>query len=113
VTLIVTERAGREASDQAPAALNGDPPKLHRTTPRLYILDILPGSEIEAEMFSKREGGEKQGELWIKSASVQAEEPGFLQQAKRTLGADGFCAAGLGVVCASFLRREPGRTTWD
>ena len=33
-------------------------------------------------------------------ASVEATEPRFLQQAKRTFGSDGFCAAGPGVVRA-------------
>ena len=65
-------------------------------------------------MFSKREGEEKQGEFWIERARVsKPNEPGFLQQAERTFGGDGFCAAGLGVVCAGVLRREPGRATWD
>jgi hypothetical protein len=33
-------------------------------------------------------------------SSVEATEPGFLQQAERTFESDGFCAAGLGVVRA-------------
>lgn len=31
-------------------------------------------------------------------SSVEATEPGFLQQVERTFESDGFCAAGLGVV---------------
>jgi len=46
-------------------------------------------------------------------ASLQAAEPGFLQQIERTFGGDGFCAPGLGIVRAGLSGREPGRATWD
>ena len=65
-------------------------------------------------MFSKREGGEKQGEFWIESARVsKPKSQGFYSKLNEHLAEMDFARQGLGVVCASVLRREPGRTTWD
>ena len=49
----------------------------------------------------------------ITAASLEASEPGVLQQAKRTSCSDEFCAAGLGIVRACLSGREPWREAWD
>jgi hypothetical protein len=64
-------------------------------------------------MFFKWEGEEKQGDFWIESTRLgRPQEQGFIASST-SVGGNGFCAAGVCVVFAGVLRREPGRTTWD
>ena len=62
-------------------------------------------------MFIKWEGEESR-ETFGSRARDWADPPGFIASST-SVGGNGFCAAGVCVVFAGVLRREPGRTTWD
>ena len=73
--------------------------------------DSIPHHEV---MFSRRQGEEERQEFWIERAQVsKPPSQGFYSKLNEHLAANGFCAAGLGVVRAYVSGREPWRAAWD